>query len=159
MKEINQSEFILGHLIGPVEKIYKEHPYQAMCLMMCGVEMLGSLWDNQPLHEKGLSRQRFETSIKKLFPEKYIPFNTWENEFNLYKYLRCPLLHVFLISEKIALAGNDNFRYRHLKIHERGCLVVSVYEFFDDYRVACLLAVTMTEEGMVPSKISIEVEV
>lgn len=76
----------------------KGYHYISFGLIAQGIETLGAAMDSQPISQGGLSQVRFENAIEQLFPAPYLPFKT-----ELYKKLRCGLLHVFLPARGIEL--------------------------------------------------------
>lgn len=126
------------------------HPYVGFSLICQSIEVIGACFDEYDWEDRNLSELRFRLAIKKLFPEKYQKYNNKKNKYDLYKNLRCPMVHQMRPGEYIGLserkhevsAGATNV---HLNIHADKLLLI--YEdFLRDFKNASEKLISMIEE-------------
>ena len=146
---MHQSEFIESVFIQQIDSLLGSHPYHAFLLMCSAIEMLGALFDTHDLIASGQSEIRFRTAFTKLFDKKYA--NAYVNKsgkpFDLWKELRCPLLHTFAPSPRIGLASKDEGK--HMAV-VGDMLTLKVEDFFNDFAAACRNAIQVTEKRKFP---------
>lgn len=106
------------------------------------IEMMGACYDRSPLliadktelpRDKSFSiyRDRFYRGLKSM-GTKYFQFAKKDSQFDLWRDLRCPLLHVASLSDNIGLISDINDKGNvHLKIID-GRLLISYHELLND---------------------------
>jgi len=95
---------------------------------------LGACLDPYGWNDNGLSQKRFENAIEELFPEEYK-----KHASNLYKDLRCGLLHIGIPGKNFGLTQkkeSTRFETKHLKERD-GKIVLISEEFYEDFVKAC----------------------
>jgi hypothetical protein len=108
-------------------------------LMMLAVEYLGMLEDRQHSKTTARSEIRFNMAIRKHFPTAYHHFTRAESIPNLFRDLRCPLIHRFETVPGILLHSRRQIpgsACTHLKYNEKGDLVLIAEDFFTDLKNA-----------------------
>lgn len=132
-----------------------QHMYLSFGLISQGIELLGSLTDKYNFDKKGKSGERFNKGLKKFFKDDYRDYADKENEYSLYKNLRCGLLHVVIPTKKLALGElkNDKNKCTHLGKYpssdgaER--LFLMAETFYEDFVEACNKAKTKITDGSI----------
>jgi len=144
MKEISSIKFIEDYFIKDIgELVELKKVLFSFNLIVQGIEVLGSFFDNKPLEKEGMSKKRFEKGLE-LLGEEYI-----EHEEYLYKNLRCGLVHQSRPQERITLASSDNKlrRETHLITGNRsGNFFIIIEEFYEDFKKACRNVIDKIEE-------------
>lgn len=122
----------------------KEHysPFIKFIPLCSFIEMMGACYDKHPLlipdktelpHDKSVSiyRDRFYKGLKSM-GTKYTPFAKKDSQFDLWRDLRCPLLHVASLNENIGVLSEvNNTNNAHLKNLD-GKLLISYHELLKD---------------------------
>jgi hypothetical protein len=146
---MNLVQFIDHFLITEIRRIQQDyvwkHTYFSFGLISQGIEFLGSLTDEFDLQMKrvGESENRFNRAIQKFFNSPYHEYTDKASPFNLYKNLRCGMLHIVLPTDKLLLGErrHDFGKYRHLEKYkdESGNerLFLMAEDFYEDFRCAC----------------------
>jgi hypothetical protein len=156
-------DFVKKVLIGEIKTIQQTygHHYLSFGLIAQGIELLGACLDNKDFHKNGTSGDRFRDAIDKLFPDKYKIFNNKTSDYDLYKNLRCGLLHVVLPGSFIELiqeSEKEKFNAGHLDIKQirgKDRLILVSQDLFSDFENACNEIVNRIDLGTIdPSKIS-----
>jgi len=140
--EIKVRNFISHTLIDEIKDIQdKDHHYLSFGLIAQGIEFLGACIDEYDLRIPNKSKERFTLAIKELFPLEYQDFNVENNSFNLYKNLRCGVLHVLLpypclelIQEKEIPKYGNHLEIKNIRDRNR-LILVSQY-LFEDFKNA-----------------------
>ncbi len=153
-------DFIKGTLIGSIENMtigaddLATNPYVGFSLVCQSIEIIGACFDEYDWEDRNLSELRFRLAIKKLFPEKYQVYNHRNNKIDLYKNLRCPMVHQMRpgkfigLSERRAeiISGTKN---AHLTIQTEKDgfkkLVLIYEDFFNDFKGACQKVIELIE--------------
>lgn len=135
---MNILEFIDTVLIDEINDIIPKHAYISFGLISQGIEFIGSCYDKFDFHEQNQSTNRFKTGLEQFDP-KYSFFII--GSCNLYKNLRCGLLHVFIPKSEISLGEKQkDIKYNHLQKNklndgtERYVLLIE--DFFADFKNA-----------------------
>lgn len=140
--EIKVRDFINHTLINEIKSIQdNDHHYLSFGLIAQGIEFLGACIDSHDLRISGKSKERFKLAINELFPQTYQVYNNDSSVFNLYKNLRCGLLHVLLPysclelikKEEIPKYGN-HLEIRNIRNIDRLILVSQC--LFEDFKNA-----------------------
>jgi len=147
--------FILRILVEEVRDIQQKggHHYLSFGLITQGIEFLGSFFDEEEFHTTGMGKQRFRKAIAELFPERYDPYNFDKSPYDLYRDLRCGLVHSVLPKtslELIKAADKGRFGGDHLDIkmvRGKEKLLLVAEDFFKDYEGACVKLISRIEEG------------
>lgn len=142
-------EFVQNILIEDIGNIQQTHKYHfiSFALIALGIEYLGACLDPYDFNEEGLSEKRFRQSIKILFKEEYHKFNGKHKKFDLYKNLRCGMLHIIVPGSDLVLSQREE-GLRHLKIgniKDRRVLVLVAEDFYEDFKSACNLLIKKIE--------------
>jgi len=118
--------------------------YLAFGLIAKGIETLGAILDEKSINDSNLSEARFRKAINELFSaqgSKYPKFAAAESVYDLYKNLRCGMVHslipggLILFTHKIE---TDKSGLKHLTISENNQLVLVVEDLYDDFVKACI---------------------
>jgi hypothetical protein len=81
-------------------------PYVKFVLLSVAVEFLGACLDSHEFHDEKQSQERFNNALK-LFPKKYHKFAKKDSKINLFKELRCGMIHKLSpLSSVIRLTAN-----------------------------------------------------
>jgi hypothetical protein len=158
MEGVNTREFIQGVLIQEIGEIQKQHHYLSFGLITQGIEFLGFCLFNDELHKDKQSEKRFRRAISELFPPEYKPYNCGKAEFDLYKNLRCGLLHVVVPESNIELiqeAEKSKFKGSHLDVvmvRGRKRLLLVSQDFYSDFKEACLKIMSRIDAGVIVPK-------
>lgn len=118
------------------KKSRASHPYIGFLLVCQAIEVLGACFDDYDWEESRLSELRFRLAVKKLFSHKYQEFNHKRSKHDLYKGLRCPMVHQMRPGINILLSERKNNRGNHLKKID-GKLLLVYEDFFGDFKNAC----------------------
>lgn len=124
--------------------------YIGFSLVCQAIEVLGACFDEYDWEDRYLSELRFRLAIKKLFPEKCITFNDKKAQFDLYKNLRCPMVHQMRPGKYIGLSQRKhekaaNVSNLHLSMQDKH-LVLIYEDFFGDFRQACQMLIKMIDD-------------
>jgi hypothetical protein len=117
-------------------------------MMMLIVEYLGTLLDRQHSKATGRSEVRFNTAIKRLFPTRYHHFTKPASAPNLFRDLRCPMIHRFETNPGIRLSSKyivEDQGLSHLSYDKNGNLVLIAEIFFPDLKNAADRLISPTE--------------
>ncbi len=132
------------------------HPYIGFSLICQLIEVIGACFDEYDWENRNLSELRFRLAITKLFPEKYKEYNNNKSRFDLYKNLRCPMVHQMRPSKYIGLSERKHevkagIKNAHLSM--QGGMLLLIYEdFLADFKNASLLLIKMIENNHLSSK-------
>lgn len=152
--------FINHVLIEEIRKIQQEeqHAYLSFGLIAQGIELLGSLIDKDEFHERGLSEKRFNAALINFFSTDYKKYANKSDDFNLYKNLRCGMLHVVIPQNKLALGERkiDQDKYKHLEKYRDTAgnerLFLMAEDFYEDFRCACKRVIDIISERSIFAK-------
>ncbi|MFZ3073425.1 MAG: hypothetical protein WA162_09295 [Thermodesulfobacteriota bacterium] len=132
-------------LIKDIKNIQeKTFHYQSFFLMATGIEFLGACLDSNGLTRRGFARKRFQNAIERLFPEEYK-----EHASNLYKDLRCGLLHIGIPGKNFGLTQkNESMTYgtKHLEKYNGQIILISE-EFYEHFKEACNTVIDRIQKG------------
>lgn len=110
--------------------------YLAFGAIGTGIEFLGACLDEKGFHDRNAeSRVRFESAMKKFDP-KYHDYASLENDFDLYKNLRCGMSHVVRPQGKIDFVSLDEANskgFTHLQEASSGLLILVIEQFYLDF--------------------------
>ncbi|MEL7666159.1 MAG: hypothetical protein AAGU06_01895 [Candidatus Shapirobacteria bacterium] len=128
------------------------HSYIGFSLVCQCIEVLGACFDKYDWESEKLSKRRFRRAIKELFPEKYKQFNNENNKYDLYKNLRCPMIHQMRPGKYIALSERIHEQEArksnlHLTILNSGQLILIYEDFLYDFIKACKKLINLIESG------------
>jgi len=141
--------FIQKVLIHEIEEVVKISPWIGFVAMSSAIEFLGKCIDSEnPLNwdKSDRSRQDFEMAIselnglsryRSLIRPSGLTKEQKESEvhFDIYKELRCGMLHAFAPKGKITLShGPDEQR---TTIHPNGTVNFNATELFEEFKKAC----------------------
>lgn len=127
------------------------HPYIGFSLICQSIEVLGACFDEYDWEDQNLSELRFRLAISKLFPENYQYYNNKKNKIDLYKNLRCPMVHQMRPGRYIGLSErkhelSSGLNNKHLT--KQGNQLILIYEdFLKDFQNACIKIVELIENG------------
>lgn len=141
--KLTVKEFINNVLINEIKSIQKKYGYHylSFSLISQGIEFLGACIDNYDFDKSGKSANRFRLAIKDLFPLKYDIYNKSSSVYDLYKNLRCGLLHKMLPKSDIELIQRieipDFGNHLEIKrIRNKNRLILVSQDLFDDFEKA-----------------------
>lgn len=124
------------------DMIDQEYHYHSFIFMAQAIELFGALLDTDNIHIERMSRKRFERAIERLFPVKYHSFIGKNNDYDLYKNLRCGLCHVLVPGQRVVLTNREEAKKEknvHLSIIEdngKKYLVLVSNNLRDDLKLA-----------------------
>ena len=150
-KKISVKRFINHTLINEIKSIQQnDHHYLSFSLISQGIELLGACIDNNDWSAVNESANRFRLAIKDLFPSKYQPFKDENSNFNLYKNLRCGLIHIMLPKSSLELIQKDEInKYgKHLEIkmiRKKERLILVSEDLFEDFEKAAKTVIKKIE--------------
>lgn len=159
-------EFINTVFVNEIEKMTVDasgnatHPYVGFSLICQSIEVLGACFDEYDWEDRDLSGLRFRLAISKLFPKNYQLFNTKKGKIDLYKNLRCPMVHQMRPGKYIKLSERKHelsasVSNRHLTM--QGDQLILIYEdFLSDFKEAGIKIIGMIENGGIKSKKVVE---
>ena len=131
-------------------------PFIKFVILPVVIEYLGACLDSFPFNEKGHSEDRFNNSLKKLFPNKYKEFTKSNSNFYMYEGFRCNIIHR-LKPENFALttrAEAKKDKNKHLELEnfreEKICLVLE--DFYDDIEKAAKDLIKKYDNGKAPKQ-------
>lgn len=139
-------EFITNFLINEIKSIQQVsgHHYISFGLISQGIEFLGACLDNNPFNILRKSAERFNNSIKVLFPADYHSFvkERSDEQFDLYGNLRCGLLHIFIPGPDLEVIQEIEIKDygKHLEINNirnRDRLILVSQNLMTDFEKAC----------------------
>jgi hypothetical protein len=139
-------EFIDNLLIKEIKMIQQDHGhhYVSFGLIAQGIEFLGACLDNYPYSISGKSSERFNGSIRTLFPSDYHHFvkNKSTDPFDLYGNLRCGILHIFIPGKDLEVIQESEISVygEHLEIkniRSRDRLILVSQRLMADFENAC----------------------
>lgn len=156
---ITLKDFIKITLIKEIKEIQQtgNHHYLSFGLISQGIEFLGYCLDSNSYFIDNQSESRFRNTIKNLFPTKYHPFNIKNGKYDLYKDLRCGILHVCLPKPNIELIQrreiNDFGNHLEIKnIRDKDMLILVSEELFNDFENACNKIIERIDDGKISNK-------
>jgi hypothetical protein len=155
---MNLINFLENTLAGEIRSIQNYgHHYLSFSLISQSIELLGALIDEFDIDEDFKSKARFNNAIKSLFIQKYHPYADDSNDYNLYKNLRCGVLHICVPKRKIEFSERNeprvkSFEFKHLnkykfrtETEERLLLVAE--DFHEDFTYAVQKIVTLIKNN------------
>lgn len=134
---------------------HKGSAYIKFINLAVGIEYLGAFFDSKDFIKEGLSQQRFDKALKKLFPKKYLKYSKAGNKFYLYEKFRCPFVHQLRPGHNVVVTHRDESKKEgttHLKPTKSGLLVLVLEDFFEDFEKACFKLFRLDKKGKLPSK-------
>lgn len=126
------------------------HPFIGFSLVCQSIEVLGACFDEYDWENRNLSELRFRLAISKLFDPQYQIFNSRKSKYDLYKNLRCPMIHQMRPGMFVRLSERKHeieagVKNTHLSI-QKGALLLIYEDLFDDFKNACQRLVMMIEK-------------
>jgi len=140
-------DFIKNNLVDEFKTIQQteSHHYLSFGLISLGIEFIGACLDEKNgFFTEGKSDERFRKAVSDLFPASYQNYNIKKDKFDLYKNLRCGLLHIFVPgpnieliqeSERVLFGNCNHLEIKKIRGNDR--LILVSQEFFKDYENAC----------------------
>lgn len=131
LKKMNVQDFIKQLYIKEIGEIKNEHPYMAYMVMGAGIEFLGKVLaqpSRNDWFEDGHSRADFENAVSSL--PGLSRYNVIKND--LYKQLRCGLLHSSLPNANIKLGDNNA-----VENITTAPYILNIDVFYDAFKTAC----------------------
>ena len=127
------------------------HPYIGFSLVCQSIEVLGACFDEYDWEDRNLSELRFRLAIKKLFPQKiYGKYNSKKAKIDLYKNLRCPMVHQMRPGLRVGLSERKHQKtdqaLRHMVV-SKDQLIIIYEDFLDDFKSACACLIDMIARG------------
>lgn len=120
--EVTVKDFIEQYLVKEIADIKDEHPYLAFELIAVGIEFLGRCINNRKPEDQKCSAADFNLALMCMDPQgKY-------RQMNLYKKLRCGLVHSMMVGKLITLSDGSDPSAENLNIDE----------FYSDFKDLCL---------------------
>jgi hypothetical protein len=132
-------ETINSVIQGEVKELikYQGAPFIKFQLIVTSIEFLGACLDQHDFETKDHSEQRFNAAISKLFPKKYHKYAKSNSSINLYRDLRCGMIHKLRpLGTAIGLASKQNSPCKHLEIKNE-TLILVLEDFYEDLYAAC----------------------
>lgn len=129
--------------------------YMKFINLAVGIEYLGAFFDSEDFIEEGLSQDRFDKALKKLFPKKYLKYSKADNQFYLYEKFRCSFVHQLRPGNNVVITYRDESKKEgttHLEPTKSGLLVLVLEDFFEDFEKACKTLFKLDRKGKLPSK-------
>lgn len=124
--------------------------YLAVINITAGIEHLGACEDTLPFDTPGTAGDRFRLGVSaylgKINPA-YLPYNIKDDAQELYKHLRCGLLHILKPKGSVfgILGRSDAVEagYKHLQyVPSVDKVLIVVEDFYDDFKEACELMIS-----------------
>lgn len=134
---------------------HKDSAYIKFINLAIGIEYLGACLDNHDFLKEGVSQERFDCALKKLFPNKYLKFSKSDNEFYLYQNFRCSFVHQLRPGKNVVVTHREESKIEgttHLICTNSGYLVLVLEDFFDDFESACKKLFALEKNGKLPTK-------
>lgn len=135
-----------------------EQHYLGFGTLGCAIEFLGACIDSDPFREERVSRRRFESAIKTLFPAGYHPYATKGSAYDLYSQLRCGMAHIMRPQGKVGfttLAESKKDSTSHLQVDSKtGKLVLVSESLLSDFKAAATALKTHMKAGAYLKKLS-----
>jgi hypothetical protein len=149
-------DFIEVTLLTEIEQMtvgengYATHPYIGFSLIFAAIEVLGACLDDNDWSKNGFSESRFRLAIAMLFPTTYCQYNRKENQHDLYRDLRCSLVHTLIPGNLISLSERKHEESAgvigaHLTM-QKGKLLLIYEDLLMDFKDACKKLIKMIEE-------------
>jgi hypothetical protein len=123
---------------------------------------LGSLIDEFEINldRPGESATRFNAALIEFFSSDYASFANKTSDFNLFKNLRCGMLHIIIPTDRLALGERKNVQNQHKHLekyrdsfgNERLFLIAE--DFYEDLRCACKKVIDIIKDKSIFSKYS-----
>lgn len=140
-------DFIKGPLFLEIEQMtinyqdgYANHAFLGFILLSSSIEFLGACLDNYAWDKLDRSGNRFRLAIKELFPNEYEKYSNNDN-FDIYKNLRCSLAHSARPGNHIGLSEKKHEEKINIKAHlttnNNGDLTLIFEDFLNDFKGAC----------------------
>lgn len=131
------------------------YPYLGFSMVSQCIEVLGACFDEYDWEDHNLSGLRFRLAIKMLFPEKYQQFSGKKLKIDLFKNLRCPMVHQMRPGKNIGLSERKHQRNDASLIHLtqlNGQLILIYEDFLEDFKRASNKLVEMNESGQLTTQ-------
>ncbi|NCU42484.1 MAG: hypothetical protein EOM19_07270 [Candidatus Moranbacteria bacterium] len=132
------------------------HPYIGFSLICQSIEVLGACFDEYNWEDRSLSELRFRLAINKLFLEKYKECNGKNKKIDLYKHLRCPMIHQMRPGRYIGLSERkheETAKASNLHLTKQGEQLLLIYEdFLNDFILASKKLFDMIDSGELRSE-------
>ena len=137
MPEMSINKFVDDVILNEMNKIINEHGfhYLGFILVANAIEFVGAFLDEEDFDRLGLSRERFNKLIEEYFPEKYRQYTERDSDNNLYKNLRCGMLHVMVPKIGVALTHREESKHyntQHLALDGNGRVVLVIEDLYND---------------------------
>lgn len=130
---------------------FAKHPYIGFSLVCQSIEVLGACFDEYDWEDRNLSELRFRLAISKLFTEKYQQFNNKKSKIDLYKNLRCPMVHQMRPGKFIGLSERKHelsYGVSNKHLTKQGTKIILIYEdFLKDFQGACNKIIELIDGG------------
>lgn len=143
--------------------VYKsKHHYISFSLIAQGIEFLGRCLDDKhgfdwedSVNKRDYSGKVFRKAIEDLFPAKYRKFAIKGSKFDLYKNLRCGLIHKLVPNSPIGLTHREEsnrFNTEHLQVKKDNFgneiqLILVSEDFYDDFVISVNKVKLMVNKG------------
>lgn len=159
---MNIVEFINQVLIEEIRQIQQQekHTYLSFGLISQGIELLGSLIDEHEINldRSGESANRFNAALIEFFGSDYSSYANKTDDFNLFKNLRCGMLHIVIPTNKLALGErkHDYNKHKHLEKYRDHAgnerLFLTAEDFYEDFRCACKKVIDIISDKSIFTK-------
>ncbi len=150
---IKLKDFIKNTLIDEIRTIQLNgHHFLSFGLISQGIEFLGCCLDKRHYFQERLSKERFRKAITNLFPPEYQQFNSDSAKYDLFRDLRCGLLHVCLPKSNLELIQEAEIKDFGNHLEEKNIrggnkLIIVSQEFLADFEKACLQLIEKIDQG------------
>jgi hypothetical protein len=154
-------EFIEHTLINDTRDIQQKYNYHYLSfgLIAQGIEFLGCCLDSNGYFDEKLSGTRFRNTINILFPDSYKKINIKNSSYDLFRDLRCGLLHVCLPKPNIEIIQRREICKfgNHLEIKnirdKNNILILVSEDLFEDFESACRKIILKIENGEIEDRL------
>ena len=157
-RKLDVSNAIEAVTINEFKSIIYDHKgaaFSKFLLLAVGIEYLGACLDDFPFDEPKESENRFNKSLKKLFPKSYGEFAKKSAKVYLFEEFRCPFVHQLRPGKKISLTHRLESKKEgtsHLHYIKNGGLVLVLEDLFDDFEKASKKLINDFKTGKVTNK-------
>ncbi|HRN41379.1 MAG TPA: hypothetical protein PK649_04800 [Vicingus sp.] len=158
MKSILNVENTIQTVIqGEIKELinFNGAPFIKFQLIVTAIEFLGACMDQHEFSKNEESESRFNNAIIKLFPKKYHKYAKKDTEINLFRDLRCGMIHKLCplttkirLTERRHLQENANINSSEIK----GDLYLVLEDFYEDLDAACEKLKTRNRKNKLPTK-------
>jgi hypothetical protein len=147
---------LLGNIVKMIETDGQH--YLGFGTIGCAIEFIGACIDSDPFDEERVSRRRFESAIKTLFPTAYHPYASKGSAYDLYSQLRCGMAHIMRPQGKVGFTTEAESKQdgtSHLQVDASTKKLVLVSEnLLSDFKSAVTTLKTHMAAGAYLKKLS-----